>query len=737
MRKTLLSLFCLLSCLSMLATHLVGGELTYTYLGGDEYQITLKVYRDCGPDNENGTGFDALAAVGIYENGSLYTTVEIFLNNDFITELPTDAGPCLEVPPSVCIEEAVYIENVTLPSSPNGYDLVYQRCCRTPAIINLELPGETGNTLWAQIPPEGLVQGDNSSPEFADLPPSLLCVNQPFVFDHAAIDPDGDDLVYSLCDPMHGASFFAPQPNPPAPPPFVNVTWLAGFDAEDPITADSPFEINELSGLITGTPTQSGKYAVGVCVQEYRQGTLISTVIRDFMYNVVLCEEVATAAIIPQDEPCEGTVFEFGNASQNAFGVEWDFGVQGIDTDVSTELEPTYNYPDTGTYVVTLIVNPGEVCADTAYQEFTAYPPIEPDFQVPDPFCAGGGMAIDLMGGGEFGTANQFLWTLDGPVNIDEFEVIDPPVVVYSEPGTYDISFTVYDDNCSETLTQAIDIPNFPVAAIGPQTDPCSGFDVNFTNESTGASTYWWDFGIVGSSDVSDEVNPSYTYGAYGTYFVTLIADPGSDCQDSTHLTVNVSPENPIQMAYDFNVGDPCDSVPGIDAEFLGSWVDEVTWDLGDGTVFNDFSFVYAYDFEGFYDVTVTAYNEICDVYMEDTFEVFYQEGAIQQDVLMPNVFSPTEDIWNERLRPFLPGEAYGIIPEGRTIFDYIENYSLQVYNRWGNLLFDSSGGINWWDGRINGELADEGVYYFIVTYKQQCETETKSYSGNVMLLHN
>ncbi|MFM7812901.1 MAG: hypothetical protein ACKO66_00130, partial [Flavobacteriales bacterium] len=57
-----------------LATHVVGGEISYEYLGGTQYRITLKVYRDCGPTNVNGTGFDENASIGIYlsGNGALY-----------------------------------------------------------------------------------------------------------------------------------------------------------------------------------------------------------------------------------------------------------------------------------------------------------------------------------------------------------------------------------------------------------------------------------------------------------------------------------------------------------------------------------------------------------------------------------------------------------------------------------------------------------------------------------------
>ncbi|NNE55095.1 MAG: PKD domain-containing protein, partial [Flavobacteriales bacterium] len=398
--------------------------------------------------------------------------------------------------------------------------------------------------------------------------------------------------------------------------------------------------------------------------------------------------------------------------------------------------EPSYTFPDTGSYVVTLIVNPGETCADTISQLFTAYPEIAPDFDIPEPFCAGGGMAMDFEGGGVFGSGDEFVWVFDGPTSIDSEDSIDPSVIIYNEPGTYDVSFTITNDNCSETIIQSVDIPSFPVAAIQPQVAFCTGLDFDFVNASTGSSSYLWDFGVPGPDDFSNDENPSFSYPDFGEYNVTLIADPGSDCQDSTHLNLIVSPEDPVVIAYDFDPGDPCDSIPGVQATFIGFNVDEVTWDMGDATVYDEFEISHIYPNQGTYLVTITAYYELCDITKEDQFEVYYQTEAIDAPILMPNVFSPNDDIWNERLKPFFPGENEGLLPPGRTTFDYISEYKLQVYNRWGNLLYDSSDGINWWDGTINGERAEEGTYYFTVTYKEQCEAESKSYSGSVELLY-
>ena len=60
-KRTVLGLLAFASCPILFATHIIGGVLTYSHQGGNDYEITLKLYRDCGPANSNGTGFDPSA----------------------------------------------------------------------------------------------------------------------------------------------------------------------------------------------------------------------------------------------------------------------------------------------------------------------------------------------------------------------------------------------------------------------------------------------------------------------------------------------------------------------------------------------------------------------------------------------------------------------------------------------------------------------------------------------------
>ena len=278
-------------------THLVGGDFHYVHLGGDEYSIVLTVYRDCSPANTNGTGFDAFAAVGMWDGTGTIGPEDVItmtLSQTNVSTVPVEMGnPCGTPPPELCIEKAVYTTTVELPSNPYGWDLVYQRCCRNPTIVNLDNFGggeNAGMSLEVHIPGTDVLDGDNSSPAFQELPPVALCSNLPFVWDHSAVDPDGDDLVYSLCPPQQGGDPNNAQPNPPTTPPYVDVPYVAGFSWDNPMTADPSLSIDPSTGELTCTPTMPGQYAIGICVEEYRDGVLLSMVRRDFQFNVTTCE---------------------------------------------------------------------------------------------------------------------------------------------------------------------------------------------------------------------------------------------------------------------------------------------------------------------------------------------------------------------------------------------------------------------------------------------------------------
>ncbi len=576
------------------ATHIYGGDLTYTYLGNNLYNVRLFVYRDCGPTNVNGTDFDPTVSIGVFNpNGTLYLELQIDLISSDVEELSSDlANPCFTVPPNVCVEKALYEQTVELPFNAQGYTLTYQRCCRNTSIDNLvqNQNNLAGMTLTTQVPGTNLVAVQNNSPSFVSLPPTSLCLNAPFYYSAQAIDPDGDQLVYNFCTPLDGADQNNPAPTPPSPPPYANNTWSPGFSANDPITANPNFAIDPNTGYITGTATQLGTYAIAICVEEYRNGVLINTIRRDYQLNVNMCDPNTSAGAGVsgiggvQTDFCMGLAVEFVNNSVNADTYHWDFGVPNVSNDTSNVFEPTYTYQNPGTYTVTLISNPGWSCADTATINYTAIETFIPNIPPPISACLDGDVVYDFDHGLGFNVLPSdvtFNWTFDSG-SIPAQSNLAFPNNIYLDPNLSSYSVTLSIDNDGCIGTQTIDFTPLPQpeVSINPQTDPCSGLNIAFTQTSSNTTNYLWNFGLPGTNATSNLPSPSFFYPTEGNYWVTLVGSSNGTCADTSTVQLSVFADLSPQFS---SPGPVCFDGHSLNFNATGFSTSnpQVTWDFG------------------------------------------------------------------------------------------------------------------------------------------------------------
>lgn len=535
--STLIFLFFMAALpLTLQATHIVGGEMTYKCLGNDQYEIKLTIFRDC----YNGIPwFDDPAAIGVFSYAtnaqipSLSTLVPLDpILNDTID--PTLDDDCLAVPPNVCVNTTTYTTVMTLPFLQGGYYLSYQRCCRNNTIINLIAPEDVGATYGVVLTEEAML-ACNSSPVFKEWPPLYLCANVPFNIDQSAIDIDGDSLVYKLCNPLNGASMQSPMPQPPNPPPYDTVPWLPPYDANSMINLppNPPMVIDPVTGMLTGTPTLLGQFVIGICVEEYRNGELIGMTSRDYQVNIGDCQAVVAAFANADGQVTCGTkTVTFENNSINATEYLWLFNDPNNPGASSTEENPVYTFNQFGEYEVELIANPGAICADTTSVLISVQPnSLTADFDVQVIECLENVIlqVIDLSVD-TFSAPVSWEWVLNIGGNMFTSNEQNPSFEV-TPPGGAILSLTVTNAvGCSQTFEDIFPIkPPLLNLDLGPDITSCE-INQEVLDAGEGFSSYLWSDNSTGQM---------LTINAPGTYSVTVTDVCGDTKTDMIAVAVD------------------------------------------------------------------------------------------------------------------------------------------------------------------------------------------------------
>jgi gliding motility-associated-like protein len=636
MNKSLLRLLMfvfLLDALGASATHIVGGELNYRWLVGNTYEIRLTVYRDC----INGVPpFDDPVSVGIFNNqnnlvnlsysytgfypmgSNTYYNNATFNNqqygylihpHDSATVPNVVSSPCVIPPTNICYRVCHYIDTVVLPPIPGGYHLVYQRCCRNFSIANIVNPLDVGATYDAWIPEQP--DDDDSNPVFNSWPPTYICVNQPFVFNHSATDPEGDSIVYQLCDPIDGPNnpcWFdtqccltfpqpcGPMPQPPYNPPYINPIWQAPYNLGN-VFGGVPLTIDPVTGILTATPNTTGQFVYAVCALEYRNGVLIGQTRRDFQVNIVPCANITVASILSPTLTCGTNQANFTNNSTGASSYFWNFGDTTTLADTSNLFQPTYVYPDTGWHTATLIayssINPA--CNDTSVAQVYVYPQLVANFTYTIQPCTRTVVFNDTLSVLS-GTPNYWLWNFG-----DNTTSSSPnPTHTYAANGNYNVTLIVNtNQGCTDTVTIVVPV-NYvpPVAAFNPVNTPCTN-TFTFNNQSTGASTYNWNFGDATSST---QTSPSHAYASSGNFNVTLIVTSSAGCRDTIVQPV-VTPVL-AQSNFTFQI-DSCSRT--VNFTNTSSNATSYSWNFGDATISTQTNPSHTYAASGTYNVRLIA----------------------------------------------------------------------------------------------------------------------------------
>lgn len=529
MKRLFLLIVAIIASSFSTATHIVGGEMNYTYLGNNEYLIRLDVYFDCQNGSPQAISQDATAFIGVFDGNS----------RNLISGFPREVsrkGPfrivktnynCIVQAPNACVDQYYYEIKLSLPARTGGYFISFQRCCRNGSITNLTNPGGTGANYWTHIPdPRTLADAKhNNSAKFKELPPNFLCTNTPLKFDHSATDADGDSLVYELFHPFTGGDQNNPRPDNTLSngllelPPFSQITFSGAYSANNPINGNPAMNIDRATGYLTLTPTRVGQFVVGILVKEYRNGKLISSTRRDYQFNVQSCQVDVVASFFVPTFLC-GYKYKFQNQSFSAQRYHWDFGIPGRTDDTSNQNNPEINFPGPGVYKVRLYAYKNK-CMDSFVGSITVVEPKLPKLPADSTICPGGDVRLKSSVVGE-----SYRWSTG-----------DTTASILTK-NTGLIWLEVRAKSCAWRDSMFVSIDNSKINASGDTVYCSNSAFIRTLSASSGWKSYQWSTG-----ENSQSINVTKT----GIYRVTGLSIYGCLTRDSAE----VSQYTPVQVIID------------------------------------------------------------------------------------------------------------------------------------------------------------------------------------------
>jgi gliding motility-associated-like protein len=454
--------------------------------------------------------------------------------------------------------------------------------------------------------------------------------------------------------------------------------------------------------------------------------------------NVTVFPSIITNAFPDRSDICSGENIQFFNQSFGATSHRWFYRVQGTATEIDVRITPTvnYNFVNTSTsnpiiYEVVYQANNGNCPAADVVIPIKVYRAITAGFNegtIP-PFI-GGNSTVTFTNTSVPIDAAQFRyeWTFGLNSTPSTGLGAGPFSVNYSTPGVRDVSLKVINIaaetaglGCESTFSKTINIPLLPLVAAFKADPQRACFPSDFTvteNTSTGDIMEWRVVDSNGRvSATSNAVLPIFRITNPGSYSIFLTTSNSLTGQvANTQQSGFEVFDNPVAS---FDLRPNVVFVPDTELTTFNfsTGTTDYDWDFGDGGTSFDVEPKYIYKVEGVYDVRLIARNDhgqglVCT----DTLirKVTAKQGGVSK---VPNAFTPNPN-----------GPSGGVSgPGGSGTFNDVflpivkgaEEFNMQIFDRWGNLIFESNSANVGWDGYDkNGRLLPAGVFVYKLTIR-------------------
>lgn len=333
-----------------------------------------------------------------------------------------------------------------------------------------------------------------------------------------------------------------------------------------------------------------------VTLQVRNSNGCLSTLTKTSMIQI----NTGVLAQFTNDNPqtCKAPViinFQNQSTGTGVVNYQWDFG----DGSTSTLLNPSHTYTTNGTYTIKLIVTNGSGCADTIVKENgVTVGTVDGNFTSPATVCQG--TSVQFTNTSVPVPASVTWYFGDGSTSNDL-----NGVYTYPAAGAYSVKMVASFGACTDSAIKAITVQPKPTAAFSTSDiSSCKApYTVNFSNQSTGAGSYSWDFGDGSTSTLQ---NPTHTYNTIGSFTVKLVATNANGCSDSLVKANYINVIRPVAAIA--NVPDsgcvPMSKVFDVSLD-IADPIASYSWDFGDGNTSTAASPNNTYTTEGAYNVSV------------------------------------------------------------------------------------------------------------------------------------
>ena len=406
---------------------------------------------------------------------------------------------------------------------------------------------------------------------------------------------------------------------------------------------------------------------------------------------------------------CVPLTATFTDTIRNAKSYIWNFGDGTVIS--TTDYVEDHTFSAVGTYLVTLIAIDSNTCnvADTVTHtvivknnpaflnfDFTKVPP-----------CTSMSYIFTNLSTAPAGipfSDTAFTWSFGDGNSKPRDNEGDRPTHPYAAPGPYKVTLTLLDTTyCNYPLdtTKILYVAQNVKAAFTTPAIGCAPDSALFTNTSIAGQTFYWDFGDGGPIDSTD-ISPTHLYPNVGTYTITMIAVDSSTCNiaDTTKFTITVQGKPTAGFSYTPESPQP-PNTPTVFRDASSPAV-KYQWLFGDGTS----------ETKTTPDTVVHLYNKTATY--TACLVVTNQSGCMDTTCQQVSpVINPLLDVPNA----FTPGRfgEYGII---KVVVLGITQLVWRIYNRWGQMVFESNDPFVGWDGTYRGAIQPMDVYGYTLEAK-------------------